>query len=103
MLVKQCYENNIRSVLLILSITSGKLPVTPALLSWEVRQPKRQRKREMCREFEQGKVKQRLKGKQGAVGKECFAVDLWKMGAVELGSFPRSRQTNTNHMFVIWA
>lgn len=74
MLVKQCYENNIRSVLLILSITSGKVPVIPALLSLEVRQPKRQRKREMCRE--QGKVKKRLKGKQGAMRKECFTVNL---------------------------
>lgn len=30
----------------------------------------------MRREFEQGKVKKRLKGKQGALRKECFAVDL---------------------------
>lgn len=76
MLVKQSYENNTRTVLLILNITSGKLPVIPGLLSWEVRQPKRQRKREMGREFEQGKVKKRLKGKQGAMRKECFAADL---------------------------
>lgn len=76
MLVKQCYENNTRSVLLILSIASGKLPVIPARLSWEVRQPKSQRRREMCREFEQGKVKKRLKGKQGAMRRECFAVGL---------------------------
>lgn len=76
MLVKQCYENNIRSELLILNITSGKLPVIPALLSWEVRQPKSQKKREMCREFEQVKVKKRLKGKQGAMKREYFAVGL---------------------------
>lgn len=74
MLVKQCYENNM--MLLILSITSGKLPVIPALLGWEVRQPKSQRKTDMCREFERGKVKKRLKEKQGALRRECFAVGL---------------------------
>lgn len=44
LLVKQRYENNIRNVLLILSVTSGKLPVIPGWLSWEGRQPKSQRK-----------------------------------------------------------
>lgn len=105
LLVKPCYENNTRNVLLILNVASRKLPVIPDLLSWEGRKPKSQRKWEMGREFVQGKERKRLKGKQGAMRKALPRACLRerKMGAINLESFPGLRQTNGNRTFVIWA
>lgn len=101
LLVKLCYENNTRNVLLILNAASRKLPVIPDRLSWEGRKPKSQRKWEMSRECVEGKERKRLKGKQGATRKALLRACLRerKMGAINLESFPGLKPTVTTHLW----